>query len=287
MTNNNRRNTLKYLSVLTLLIVFSLPAFGQDSLTIVCKDRASNTWKPCGEVLNATQVPVTDALHRNETAKLTHPIGSIAFPVVPARSAQSNNGPGLMVAMGGTIGATSTGSPFTNAQTVAGGFVDGRASFKLFGATVTGRMLTGVENGVRFAPGSTDAVLNFAPSMYMELPLSENWGFLVGGVLDGQRVQGTTIMNPGMSFGLIRHTRDSVQTGTFTYLYDDVINNGVPAQFFRGYRGSFELQRWWGGVGFLAGVDGDRQAVPGLLTSGPQTQIKARFGIGFRPKPVN
>lgn len=277
---------MKLVSVLTLLIVFSLPVWGQVNATTVqiCYDKDGKQTPCAGYTL-----PLTDALYHAETAKLKMTIS----PGLPAKgeptrkATQSNNGPGLMIAMGGTIGATSTGSPFSNAQTVAGGFVDGRASFKLFGATITGRMLTGVENGVRFAPGSTDAVLNFAPSMYMELPLSENWGFLVGGVLDGQRVQGTTIMNPGMSFGLIRHTRDSVQTGTFTYLYDDVINNGIPQQFFRGYRGSFELQRWWGGVGFLAGVDGDRQAVPGLLSGGPQTQFKLRAGIAFRPKPVN
>lgn len=280
---------MKLLSVLTLLIVFSLPVWGQSYTTAnMCYDQ---TGKEISCRLLTQNLPANVAIGSITTADVKRSGqdsgGLVVFPVASSRSTQSNNGPGLMVAMGGTIGATSTGSPFTNAQAVAGGFVDGRASFKLFGATITGRMLTGVENGVRFAPGSTDAVLNFAPSMYMELPLSENWGFLVGGVLDGQRVQGTTIMNPGMSFGLIRHTRDSAQTGTFTYLYDDVINNGVPQQFFRGYRGSFELQRWWGGVGFLAGVDGDRQAVPGLLTSGPQTQIKARFGIGFRPKPVN
>lgn len=255
---------MKTIALIVLLLVFSLPVLAQDS-TITVLDHTMT----CVE--HGKMVPCFHAAPTPE----------------PKKTAQSNSGPGLMVAMGGTLGATSAGSPFTDADTVAGGFIDGRASFGLLGLTVTGRMLTAVENGVRYAPGSTDAVLNFLPSMYMEIPLAENWGFLVGGVLDGQRAEGTTVMNPGMSFGVTHHTRDAQQVGTLTYLYDDILDNGVPKQFFRGYRGTFELQRWWGGIGFLGGADVDRQAQMGILTSVPRTQFKARFGIGFRPKPTN
>lgn len=250
---NNKENSLRFIYyVLTILLLVSLVGIGQAmaqdvSLTIPSKG--------------------TGTANRVTT--------------------QSSDGPGFQMFGGATLGTATGGGPSVPSDTVAGAFVDPRASFRLFGATLTARGFMAVENGVRYAPGSTDAVLNFVPGMYVALPLGGNWSFLVGGAADLQRVEGTTIMNPMMSFGLSRNTRDSGQTIVVSYLYDDVINNSIPQQIFRGYRISPELQKWKGGVGFLAGVDIDRQAQGTFLTNGVRTQARLRIGIGFRPVPTN
>lgn len=288
------------LLLITLLTVFSLPCFGQSYTTAnICYDqygkeiscRLLSQTLPVNVAIGSVTTADIKALPRFDhtegapigTLKLTYPIGSTAFPVVPAQSIVPPSGVGQSyIAVGPQVAATTSGSPFNNAQTQAGGFVQGEYSFRLANIQFGMGGVMSVDNGVRFFPNATGAAFNAVPQARMYIPLSESWDFVIDGGVDMQRANDATIVNPLMTFGARHKGKRGSQQITGSYLFDDM-NNTAPPQLFRGYRGSLEIQHWLGEhTGLLIGFDLDRQAQQLPLSTGPLTQGKLKFGLSLK-----
>lgn len=193
------------------------------------------------------------------------------------------------IALGPEVSTTtSSGSP-GGTQTRAGLFADGQFGFKAgfkagleFG--LGGAMK--ITNRPRFFDEGSGSSFEFEPAGRMYFPiggsLTTRFDLYAAGGMNMQRAASTTIANPLLGFGVRWQGMEGDRPKTvvdvgYKCLFDDVVDNALNPQTFRGYEVNTRVLRRLDGVGVYFQGGWKRQS--NSLIGPPRSEVGGAFGI--------
>lgn len=196
------------------------------------------------------------------------------------------------IAVGPTLGATTSNGFPGGSQTQAGVNITGQYSFRIASLEFGMGGSMGIVNQPRFFDEGDGAVFQVQPIGRMYVPVSDAWSLYFDGGVDMQRIAAidTTTVNPVAGFGLRRMSRTgagelnhSIEFG-YKCLFDDINNDAMPlTKVWRGYAFNGQVyKKLTPSFGFLFGGRLDRQS-NSVLTA-PRTQATFSVGLALGPR---